>query len=365
MLPIGISYYTFQCIGYIYRVYKGLEAPEKRYDVFTIYTLFFPKLLSGPIEKSNTFLPQLRENKTWQKENITSGLQLLLFGFFKKLAVADTLGLLINGFYGNMSEHSGLIIILVYLLQPVYIYFDFSGYTDIALGSAKLLGYNLTDNFNRPFFSQNVSGFWRRWHISLTTWCNDFVFKIVLFKKRKWKDWGAMYAVFLTFLLIGIWHGPRWNFIILGILQGIAINYEFFTKRARLKFAKKLPQGFVVFASRIITYLFFAFSLIFFYAPEFDQATYFIRNMFAVLSLDELSTSFNVLIMSMYRLDFYISLLIMMIWISLEYKAETGNDLIGKLYTFKPVIKWPVYYIVIFLLLYLAKGNNTFIYEQF
>ena len=133
----------------------------------------------------------------------------------------------------------------------------------------------------------------------------------------------------------------------------------------RLKYAKKLPQGFVVFASRIFTYLFFSFSLIFFYAPEFNQATYFIHNMFAVLSLDELSTSFNLLIMSMYRLDFYISLVIMMIWILLEYKAETGDDLAGKFYTFKPIIKWPVYYMVIFLLLYLAKGNNTFIYEQF
>ena len=365
MLPLGISYYTFQCLGYMYRVYKGIEQYERRIDVFIIYNLFFPKFISGPIEKSNSFLPQLHQRKEWNNEDMTAGLHLLLFGFFKKLAVADTLGLIINQVYGNVFEYTGLTLVITYLLQPFYIYFDFSGYTDIALGSARLLGFKLTDNFNRPFFAENVSTFWRRWHISLTAWCNEFIFMIVLYKRRKWKNWGSAYAVFLTFLIIGIWHGPRWNFIILGIIQVLAINYEFFTRRSRIRMAKKLPAGLVLRISRIVTFLFFCFSLIFFYAETYAQSAHFISNLFASLDLDFLLADFRNLIVSQYRRDVFLALAILVVWMVIEAFQERKVDTAGWFQKLNIWIRWPVYYFLILLMLWLAKGENTFVYQQF
>jgi D-alanyl-lipoteichoic acid acyltransferase DltB (MBOAT superfamily) len=365
MLPLGISYYTFQCLGYMYRVYKGIEAYEKRIDVFMIYNLFFPKFISGPIEKSNSFLPQLHQRKEWNNDDLSAGLHLLLFGFFKKLAVADTLGLIINQVYGNVFEYSGLTLLMTFLLQPFYIYFDFSGYTDIALGSARLLGFKLTDNFNRPFFAENVSAFWRRWHISLTAWCNEFIFMIVMYKRRKWKNWGSAWAVFLTFLIIGIWHGPRWNFIILGIIQVVAINYEFFTRRSRIRLAKKLPSGLVIRGSRILTFLFFCFSLIYFYAETSAQSTHFISHMFASIDLVHLVSSFRDLVVSAYRRDFFLALAILVIWIVFEAFQERKVDTFGWFRNRSIWVRWPVYYFLIILMLWLAKGENTFVYQQF
>jgi len=360
LLPIGISYYTFQCIGYIYRVYKNLEKAEKDIAIFTIYTLFFPKLLSGPIERSNHFIPQLHETKKFDQGNIVSGLQLILFGFFKKLVIGDNIGLIVSSVYGNLGEYSGIPLLLVMLLQPIHIYFDFSGYTDIALGSARLFGYKLTDNFNRPFFAPNVSIFWRRWHISLTAWCNDFIFKIILFKRRRWKDLAAVYSVFITFLIIGIWHGPRWNFIILGLLQGIAINYEFFTKKQRLSIARKLPEKLVVVTSRILTYLFFSFSLVFFFAPTFSDASYFLKNMFSNLQF----RSSYLGIIPDFR-DFTVTIIAFLVLLWIEAVQEKGENLREKIPVNKRWIRWSVYYVMIILILYLSKGENTFIYEQF
>lgn len=365
LLPLGISYYTFQCLGYIYRVYKGIEAYEKRFDIFMIYNLFFPKFTSGPIEKSNSFLPQLHQRKEWNNDDLSAGLHLLLFGFFKKLAIADTLGLLINHVYGNVFEYSGLTLVITLLLQPFYIYFDFSGYTDIALGSARLLGFKLTDNFNRPFFAENVSAFWRRWHISLTAWCNEFIFMIVMFKRRKWKNWGSAYAVFLTFLIIGIWHGPRWNFILLGILQALAINYEFFTRRFRIRTAKRFNAGLVLKLGRILTFLFFCFSLIFFYAETFAQSSHFIGKLFSSLDWESLKSDFNLIIVAQYRKDFFIALIILIIWMIFETYQERKVDTFGWFNKLNIWIKWPVYYFLIVLMLWLAKGANTFIYAQF
>jgi len=365
LLPLGISYYTFQCLGYMYRVYKGIEEYEKRFDVFMIYNLFFPKFISGPIEKSNSFLPQLREKKQWNNNDISAGLHLLLFGFFKKLAIADTLGLIINQVYGNVFEYTGLTLLMTYVLQPFYIYFDFSGYTDIALGSARLLGFKLTDNFNRPFFAENVSAFWRRWHISLTAWCNEFIFMIVLYKRRKWKSWGSAYAVFLAFLIIGVWHGPRWNFIILGIIQALAINYEFFTKRSRIRLAKKLPADVVIRISRITTFLFFCFSLIFFYAETSAQSTHFISHLFTSLDPDLLLANFRDLVVGAYRKDFFLAFGLLIIWMVFESFQERKVDTFAWFEKLNIWIKWPVYYFLIILMLWLAKGENTFVYQQF
>ena len=359
LIPIGISYYTFQSIGYLYRVYHNMETPEKRLGDFAIYILFFPKFLAGPIEKSNHFLQQVRNNVVFKQENITNGLRLVLLGFFKKIVIGDNIGILINSLYGDIYSHDSRIFIVVLLLQPLYVYFDFSGYTDIALGSGRLLGYKLTENFNRPFFATNVSSFWRRWHISLTSWCNEFIFKPVLYKRRKWKDWGAVYAVFLTFLIIGVWHGSRWNFVLLGLFQGIAISYEYLTRRKRLEIAKKFSKNLVIWFSRIITYLFISFSLIFFYAPKFSDALFFLKR----LIINNHKISFDFPQIEMFNFVGAVVFALLFLWF--ENREEKGHDVLFKFNTVQAWKRWVVYYVMIFLIFSLSLGSNAFVYEQF
>lgn len=360
ILPIGISYYTFQCIGYIYRVYKGMEPAEKSFIDFSIYTLFFPKILAGPIEFSNRFLPQLRMKMVLKQDNITEGLQLILLGFFKKLVIADNLGVIVNTTNSNLDEYSGFAIILVFLLQPLHMYFDFSGYTDIALGSAKLFGYKLTDNFNRPFFAQNVTTFWKRFHISLTAWCHDFIFNIVLYKRRKWKDWGAIYAVFVTFIVVGIWHGPTLNFLIVGLLQAFAISFEFLTRKQRYKFFKKFTPGFSKFIGRIITYLYYSVTLIFFNLTNLADVSKFIRNAF---TFDGTSIDWNLLYESEAKL--VLIAIIILIYFIIEALQEKKYPVLHKFNRLRYFYKYAFYYLIIYIIIWYGGVQQEFIYFQF
>ncbi len=361
IIPVGISYYTFQSIGYLINIYRNVEKPEKHFGYFLIYNLFFPKFMSGPIERSNKFFPQIHRPNRINPVDFEQGILLIISGFFKKLIIAERLSVIVNNVYGQLDHFTGYPLWVVMFLQTIYIYADFSGYTDIALGIGKLLGLNLTNNFMRPFFSPNVSVFWRRWHISLSSWFNDYMFKTLMFKKRKWGKMAAVYAVFLTFLVIGLWHGPNWTFVILGILQGIAINYEFFTKRTRKKIGAKIPEFWNKFLSRIITFTFMSFSLIFFFSPNMKKATYFVSHLFDFkhsklfgnnLGLDH----HNILI---FLIAFFSLMLI-------EALGERGINLSVKISNKPFWLRWSLYYgivLVIFLYSYFATSN--FIYVRF
>ncbi len=360
ILPVGISFYTFQAIGYLVKVYRGAQPAEKHMGVFAAYMMFFPKFLSGPIERAEHFIPQIRRGGEFDANEASEGVRLILWGMFKKLVVADSFSVIINSTYHNLNEYHGISLIITMFLQTVQIYCDFSGYTDIALGSARMLGIRLTDNFERPFFSPNVSVFWRRWHISLSSWCNDFIFKPVILKRRKWGIWASTYAVFLTFLVIGIWHGPRWTFVILGVLQGLAINYEFFTKRTRLSVASRLNPQLVMFLSRAITFTFFSFSLIFFNAHSLQDAGYFISHMFTRISLN--FSEFN---LGLNRVDLVISSVAFLIILLVEYMQEKGIAVKMRFLALPRWVKWSFFYVLIFLLFYFNKNQESFVYVQF
>lgn len=361
LVPLGISYYTFQCVGYIINIYRKTEKPETHLGYFVIYNLFFPKILSGPIERSERFLPQLRNPKPFNPEQIRHGLKLILFGVFKKLVIAERLGVIINNVYGSVDDFSGLGMIVTMLLQAFYIYTDFSGYTDIALGIANLFGISLTNNFNRPFLAKSISDFWRRWHISLTNWCNDYIFKTIIFKRRRWGKKASVYAVFMTFLIIGIWHGPKWTFLILGILQGIAINYEFFTRRKRLQIGSKIPKFLNDLLSRLITYLYFSFSLIFFFAHSFRDSVYFVKNLFKIQGSSIFGNNFG-----LDNRNVKITLIAMILLIIIEYLDEVGVRSIEFVYRMPLVVRWVFYYAIIILIFMFAQFATTnFIYLQF
>ncbi len=359
ILPIGISYYTFQGIGYLIQINRGNENLEKNIITFANYFIFFPKFLSGPIELSRKFIPQLKQSYNYQWSNVFEGFRLILWGAFKKLIIADRLSMLIDGVYSNLDIYSGNTLLITFLLQPIHIYCDFSGYTDIALGIGIAFGLKLTDNFKRPFFATSVTMFWQRWHISLTSWCNDFIFKRVMFKRRKWGIWGSVYAVVLTFLVIGIWHGPSWNFLILGVLQAIAISYEFFTKKIRHRIISKLPPKLVKYGSHLIVYLFFCITLIFFYAPNFSEATYIFSNL--LVNIDSTRLKFEFLS----RFDKILLFMSLAIIFIVEFRQERGKDIFAEINYWPNWLRTLSYYVLCIIVIYFGSSIKEFIYMQF
>lgn len=360
ILPIGISYYTFQALGYLIRINRGVEKAERNFGIFASYLLFFPKFLSGPVERSNHFFPQVHSDLGFSGNNVSIGLRLFLWGLFKKVVIANNLVEPVTMVYDNIGNYSGFALILVLFLQTIFLYADFSGYTDMALGSAKILGIDLIDNFNRPFLSKSVSELWRRWHISLSSWCNDFIFSPFIVKYRKMGNKAAIIGIFLTFFVIGIWHGANWTFVVLGILQGIAISYEFYTKRKRKKIAAKLPKGLVSFFSIVLTFTFFSFSLVFFNSANINEAIYFIFHIFSFNpdALFELN-------MIPDRTGFLIGLGGFVLLFIAEVFQERGVDLMSKFLKQPVYIRWIGYYVIIFLVYSFSTAKETFVYLQF
>jgi alginate O-acetyltransferase complex protein AlgI len=361
IVPLGISFYTFQTIGYLINIYKGIEKPEKHVGIFVLSVLFFAKFVSGPVERTKTFLPQFHLEVTFNYTRIIQGLQQALWGLFKKVVVADGFAKLITNTYNDTSSYSGSILWFVIVLQVVYLYCDFSGYTDIALGISKTLGFNLTPNFDRPFFATNVSTFWRRWHMSLSNWCNDYIFKQTMFNRRKWGNWAAVYAAFLTFFVVGIWHGARWTFVILGLLQATAISYEFFFKRQRLQWGQKIPLWINNFSSRILTYIFFCFSIVFFFAPDFHSAKTLYSHLFIPGNF-----SADLHKLGVAKDELFISLLFLLSILWIDWYHERGKHLSPWFYSQRKWIRYTIYYLIVMAIILssFSKANN-FVYQQF
>lgn len=363
IIPIGISYFTLQGIGYLINIKMGWEKPEKRLLNFLLYIVFFPKFLSGPIERSNHFLPQLNINKPFNEKDVTDGLRIALFGFFKKVAIANQLSPFINSSYTNLNSIDGSLLWVLMLIQPLYLYFDFSGYTDIAIGFAKTFGIDLLPNFNRPFLSENVTTLWRRMHMSLSLWFNDYVFKQVSFRFRRWGKYASVFAVFITFTLFGIFHGAGWNFMFLGFAQALAINYEFFSKKQRRIIFSKLPNSIRIWSGRLFTYLFFSVSHVFFFAPNLNSAFTFFSK------LTRISDSVMKGAYLAIPLSFWI---FVVIYFFVEVIQNDYIDFSNKLKNFwsgekkKSILfRWTVYSGALAIILVLGSEVQQFIYAQF
>ncbi len=278
--PLGISYLTFQAIGYLIEIKRGNHLAEKNLGHFSTYLLFFPKIIAGPVERAHHFLPQLKVNKVYNYNNISAGLKLILWGLFKKLVIADRLSIYVGAVLGSPTHHSSISIITAVIFYVFQMYADFSGYTDMAIGFAKLLGYDLMPNFNRPLFAKSVTEFWRKWHISLSTWFADYFYNPIAIAKRDWGNWSVVYAFFITFIVLGFWHGANWTFIIFGALQGLVLTVEFFTRKTRKNLRKKIPAFINNGIGILFTIGYFALSLIFFRANSVGEALTIIKRIF-------------------------------------------------------------------------------------
>ncbi|MEO6404034.1 MAG: MBOAT family O-acyltransferase [Ferruginibacter sp.] len=263
ILPIGLSFHTFQAMSYTIEVYKGKFPAERHLGIYALYVMFYPQLVAGPIERPQHMFPQFKKQQHFNWQNILDGVRLMLWGFFKKLVIADRISSYVAAIFNSPEKYAPVNVCIGIVLFSVQIYCDFSGYSDIAIGSAKTMGFNLMLNFNRPYHSSNLRQFWQRWHISLSSWFRDYVF-IPLGGSHKAFIFTAI-NLLIVFFLSGLWHGAGWNFIVWGLLHGIGlIVYNLISGRNR--------KDNFSFIGWFVTMLFVFFSWVFFRANSFQNA---------------------------------------------------------------------------------------------
>ena len=281
ILPIGLSFHTFQSLSYTIEVYRGNQKAERHFGYLALYVMYYPQLVAGPIERPQNILHQLHTEQRFEYRRVTDGLKWMAWGMFKKVVVADRMVLFVNPVYNDPTSHNGPALVFATLAFAIQIYCDFSGYSDIALGSAQVMGVKLMKNFDHPYFARSISEFWRRWHISLSTWFRDYVY-IPLGGNRAAKPRWA-FNLFLTFLISGLWHGADWTYIIWGTLHGLYFIFSAVTEPIwiRLSALARLDRSprLKVAISTLTTFSLVTFAWIFFRAASLTDALYIVRHL--------------------------------------------------------------------------------------
>ena len=278
LLPVGISFYIFQAVGYAVDVYRGTIKAEKNFVVYALFISFFPQLVAGPIERAKNMLPQFREKHKFSYENFDAGLRLMIWGFFMKLCVADRVSTYVDAVYNNYMEHSGVSLLLATFFFTFQIYCDFAGYSLIAIGSSKMMGFTLMENFHRPYFAKSIKEFWRRWHISLSSWLRDYLY-ISLGGNRKGK-FRQYLNLIITMFLGGLWHGASWNFVLWGTFHGIALAVHKMWMSIIGRKKGEQSHGWRRVFGVIITFHFVCFCWIFFRNADFQNSMDMLRQIF-------------------------------------------------------------------------------------
>jgi alginate O-acetyltransferase complex protein AlgI len=281
LLPVGISFYTFQSLSYVIDVYRRATPVERHLGIFALYVVFFPQLVAGPIERSNNLLPQFYRRKKLTFVRVRDGLRLAMWGVFKKMAIADLLSPFVDQVYANPAGQPGILLIIATLFFAVQIYCDFSGYSDIAIGIARIMGFDLMTNFRQPYFSASVAEFWRRWHISLSTWFRDYIYYPLGGNRVDPARWTR--NILAVFIISGIWHGANWTFIVWGALHGVLLLLESTLRNvgaalSRLTGLAHVPR--VHLALRIgFTFCLILLTWVFFRAQNLDDARYILTHL--------------------------------------------------------------------------------------
>lgn len=361
LLPVGISFYTFQTLSYTIDVYWGKKEPEKHLGIFALYVSFFPQLVAGPIERSTRLLPQFYKTYAFNYERIKNGLILMAWGFFKKVVIADRLAEYVNAVYNNPTDYGGMQDLIATFFFGSQIYCDFSGYSDIAIGSAMVLGYDLMTNFKRPYLSRSIREFWSRWHISLSTWFRDYTY-IPLGGNRVVK-WRWYYNLFITFLVSGLWHGANWTFVIWGALHGAYLVLAIMTQKSRDKLAQKSGLYKIPHLNSLInltwTFVLVYLAWIFFRANNVNDAFLIIGNILNPQTWGGEIQLFN------FVSDFYLSFILIGVLIIIEILWEK-YQLIDKLQAQSRLVKWILMVVVLLAIIILGKWDQSdFLYFQF
>jgi len=359
IIPVGLSFYTFQTMSYTIDVYRKKLTPTKNLMNFLCFVSFFPQLVAGPIERASSLLPQFSTQRFFNYKNAKNGLRQILWGLFKKVVVADNLGVAVSAIYGQPEDFSSFTIIFGSILFWFQLYCDFAGYADIAIGTAKLFGFKLSTNFRLPYLVSTSTSFWRKWHITLSKWFQDYLFIPIVKKAKSYnlsKNKGKLIAVFSTMILMGLWHGANWTYIVFGALHGILIIFESITlpKKTAYKnlhaFFEAHPIG-----AKLYFVPFLSFGLLFFRSTNIGAAW----NMFIAIFTPTVP---------FYTIDTIIGWklipLLFMIIVEVYQKDKLhGLEQLEKIIS-KP-LRWGLYYILIFMIIRYGGPQEQFIYFQF
>jgi D-alanyl-lipoteichoic acid acyltransferase DltB (MBOAT superfamily) len=359
VLPVGLSFHTFQAMSYTIEVYRGNQKAEKHFGIYALYVMFYPQLVAGPIERPQNILHQFKEENKFDFDRISSGLKLILYGLVKKVVVADRLAIVVDEVYANPQTYNGVAFLIGAVFFSFQIYCDFSGYSDIAIGSARVLGFDLMKNFKQPYFSKSMSEFWSRWHISLSTWFKDYLY-IPLGGNRVSKVKVA-FNLFIVFMVSGLWHGANWTFVVWGLIHGALVILS-----NMLTLNIKLPSLFAY----VGTFIIVTVAWIFFRSESLDVAFHFINRMFSFTDNSYFQLSkcdihgLPPTFIALPLWKFLLSALLIPILLLADYLQSKGKFSILKLYS--PVFSYVFYsLIIISIMVFGVFETKQFIYFQF
>jgi alginate O-acetyltransferase complex protein AlgI len=371
ILPIGLSFHTFQAMSYTIEVYRGHQTAERHFGIYALYVMFYPQLVAGPIERPQNLIHQFYEKHEFDYKRVTDGLKLMLWGLFKKVVIADRLAIIVDNVYDHPTNFTGLSLIIATVFFAFQIFCDFSGYSDIAIGAAKVMGFKLMTNFNRPYHAKSMSEFWKRWHISLSTWFRDYLYISLGGNRVSIPRWYL--NLFIVFLISGLWHGANWTFIIWGALHGFYMVFGIITQKSRdnaINFIgiNKFPllnNG----IQMLTTFMLVTFAWVFFRANSVNEAIYVIKNAIFGLPNDvryfihHHTLNLN---LGLYQVSLTTAVLLLVFLESAHFIQKHHHTMVDWINS-KPVfLRWSIYYILIFIII--LKGLHTdkqFIYFQF
>ncbi len=377
ILPVGLSFHTFQSLSYVIEVYRGHQKAERHFGIYSLYVMFYPQLVAGPIERPQNLLWQFRENFDFDYKRVSNGLKLMAWGLFKKVVIADRLSVLVDYTYRTPESYDGLAHIISTVFFAFQIYCDFSGYSDVAIGSAQVMGFKLMDNFNRPYFSKTISEFWKRWHISLSTWFKDYLY--ISMGGNKCSKWRWQYNLFVTFFISGLWHGASWTYVAWGSLNGFYLVFANLTHDFRKKLRLKIfTQSSTVlkYYRILVTFSLICFSWIFFRATSIEKALTVIQKLptgwgifyqnlmskgLAALSVESIFNG-KVPLTNIWLITSFILIGFLVFIHALQRHSKIRHMLSEKPWW----IRWPVYYVIVGSIVFMGVyGENQFIYFQF
>ncbi len=381
LIPVGISYYVLKKLSYLIDVYREPQDVEKKLITFALYVSFFPEIMAGPIDRAKKLIPQFYKKNEFDYKHVTDGLKLMAWGFFKKLVIADRLALFVDKVYNNPTQYEGLSLVMATVYFSFQVYCDFSGYTDIAIGTARVMGFDLMENFDRPYFSKSIGEFWKRWHISLSTWLRDYLYLPITYStSRKIKSptvmgikaesWSYILGTVITMFICGLWHGSQLTYILWGFFHGSYLVFSFITRKLRGKIRKELKikkNSFILKLFRItVTFSFVTFGWIFFRANSIPDAVYIITHLFSgwagIFNIPGLlqAISFGLL---KKELAVAVVSVFFMIFVHILRKDDTLEQLISKQ---KAVLRWSIYLVILlWILVFGESGGEDFIYFRF
>jgi D-alanyl-lipoteichoic acid acyltransferase DltB (MBOAT superfamily) len=354
IVPVGLSFYTFQTVSYTIDVYRKKIPATRNALEFFCFVSFFPQLVAGPIERASKLLPQFKKERSFNVRSAKEGLRMILWGLFKKILVADKLGIAVSMVFSEPESYGSITLAYAAVLFSFQMYCDFSGYTDIAIGTAKLFGFDLSKNFNVPYLARSITEFWKRWHITLTRWFTDYVYIPIVRTSKRINTVIRATGLMITMFLVGLWHGPNWTFIAFGVFNGFILGIEripLFKKKGTLM---RLLQG----APRVVTLIYFftltSISSIFFRSQDIEQAFFILKRIFSFQIEDHLSSLIGIKLL-------YLVILIIAELLTLKWEFPLQKlEMRWPRYT-----RWALYYIIIFFVIRYAEPKEAFIYFQF